>query len=145
MGQWMKNVKLHLKTTIDDKGDIETHNVITSGLFSYRQSMDVLTFSETTNEEKTIKNLLTISPYKVSLKRSGAVSMHQQFIIHETHECMYKHPYGFMYMETYTNSISYQTLRSNDFGRLLIDYTVSLNQQANREHQLLLTFYEEDD
>lgn len=144
MNQRKKNVLIQLKTTITDEQDIESSVVNERGIFMSRDGLDVLMFVETTDDGHKIKNLLTIQPHKVSIKRSGAISMNQQFGIDQVSECMYEHPHGTLHMETMTSSISYQSLRTNDVGKLMIAYTLSLNGQARRNHQLTLTYQEED-
>src|SRR5699024_6194779 len=102
-----------------------------------------LTYMENLEEQgsqaHTVQNLLTIQLEKVTVKRSGAVQMHQQFLPERTTECLLQHAYGSIHMETYTNAIHYQAVDSQGSGRLTIDYTVTLNGQETRNQQLTWT------
>lgn len=144
MNQGQRNVNIHLTTTIHEDGEVESITENHKGIFMYRQSMDVLMYEERIDNGGVIKNIISIQPDKVSIKRSGMISMNQQFEIKQANECMYKHPHGSIHMETFTTDMSYQSLRTHEQGQLAIFYNVSLNGQVNRTHKLALTYTEED-
>ncbi|MUK89615.1 DUF1934 family protein [Ornithinibacillus sp. L9] len=139
-----RQVMVELRTTIDDNGHKEHNTSKQKGMLHQKQNMDVLTFEEKTEDQQMIKNLITIQQEKVSIKRSGAVSMHQQFHANQTTENVFKHPHGNIHMETFTDNISYHSTDNARSGQLTIDYKVKLNGQAERKHELMLTFNEED-
>lgn len=132
---------LQMKIT-DDK---ETERTTThyTGDFYHRENMDVITFQEKNDEDLSIKNLITIHNDKVSIKRTGDVTMHQQFRVKQTTENVFKHPHVNIHMETYTHKLGYQAPNDTDTGKLSIDFTVKLNGQEEREHQLTLLIKEE--
>ncbi|PAV31394.1 hypothetical protein CIL05_01695 [Virgibacillus profundi] len=143
MDTYKKSVAIELRTTIDDNGQMEYNTIKQSGDFYKKNHLDVLTYEEKMEDNSTIKNLITIQTDRVSIKRSGNVTMNQKFRKNHTTENVFQHPHGNIHMETYTNSISYQSMNENDQGKLTISYTVKLNGQEERKHELVLTYTEE--
>jgi|SRR5690625_2629624 len=142
MKQSGKQIVIQLHTRIDDQGDIENNHVKQTGQFFNRNDMDVLIYEEEIEEKAKIKNLVTIQAEKVNIKRSGIITMNQQFLVDQTTETHYEHPHGTFHMATFTNAITYETMENNDQGRLMIDYTVKLNGMDERKHVLELTYKE---
>lgn len=140
MGSLQKQVMVELRTTIDDNGQMEYNTMEQSGTFFRKSELDVITYEEKTEDNAVTRNLITIQAGKVSIKRTGGLTMNQQFRAHQTTENVLKHPYGTIHMETYTNKITYQPLNETDMGKLAISYTVKLNGQEERKHELELTF-----
>lgn len=139
-----KNVFIELHTTIDDDGQMEYNTIKNAGTFYQKGALDVLTFEEVTEDHSKVKNLITIQNDKVSIKRSGNVTMNQQFRANQITENVFKHPHGNINMETNTQSITYKSMNDFDKGKLSISYTVKLNGQEERKHELVLTYNEED-
>lgn len=138
-----KSVAIELRTTIDDNGQMEYNTIKQRGNFYKRNELDVLTYEEKVDGEAPVKNLVTIQPERVSIKRSGNVTMNQKFRTNQTTENVFQHPHGNIHMETYTNSISYKRADQNQEGKLTIFYTVKLNGQEERKHELVLTYKED--
>lgn len=138
-----KKVAIELRTTIDDNGQMEYNTINQRGNFYKRNELDVLTYEEKSDGQGVIKNLITIQADRVSIKRSGNVTMNQKFRTNHTTENVFQHPHGNIHMETYTTSISYKTSTYNDEGELAIFYTVRLNGQEERNHELVLTYKED--
>jgi uncharacterized beta-barrel protein YwiB (DUF1934 family) len=136
-------VDIILRTTITDQEETEKNELKHTGYFYRNDSFDVLKFDERLEEGVSVRNLITLQKEKVTIKRSGAVSMNQKFQENKITENVYHHPHGTMHMETFTNSIRYQLLDDANEGRLKIIYQVKLNGQANRKHELTLIFKEE--
>ncbi|UJL48339.1 DUF1934 domain-containing protein [Virgibacillus sp. NKC19-16] len=143
MDALQKQVQIELRTTIDDNGQMEYNTLSRPGTFFRKDKLDVITYEEETEEDVTTKNLITIQDGKVSIKRTGGLAMNQQFRSRQTTENVLKHPYGTIHMETYTNNITYQPFDDREMGKLTISYTVKLNGQEERKHELALTFKEE--
>ncbi|MEW9676365.1 DUF1934 domain-containing protein [Lentibacillus sp. L22] len=140
MKQEQSQVAIELHMWIEDNGQVEETTTKATGYLYNRNKMDVLTYHEQLeNSGDTIKNLLTIQREKVSIKRSGAVAMHQQFSPGETSETLFQHMHGAIHMETYTEEIVYQPPRRTKPGELSVAYQVKLNGQDARRHQLTLT------
>lgn len=142
MKQSGKQVMIKLDTSIDDNGNIENNHVKQTGQFFYRNDIDVLIYEEELEEGAIIKNLVTIQAEKVNIKRSGIITMNQQFLVDQITETHYEHPHGTFHMETFTHSITYESIKTNEQGRLMIDYTVKLNGMDERKHLLELTYKE---
>src|SRR5690625_5033308 len=142
MKQRGKRVSIQLHTSIEDRGNIESNHVKQTGQYFNRHHMDVLIYEEELEEGAIIKNLVTIQTDKVNIKRSGIIAMNQQFLVDQMTETHYEHPHGAFHMETFTNSVTYEPLATNNQGRLAIDYTVKLNGMDERKHLLELTYEE---
>ncbi|GAB4074838.1 hypothetical protein GCM10028778_23410 [Barrientosiimonas marina] len=140
-----QQVAVELSTVITDNSDRDENTVKATGYFYPNQTMDVLTYEETTEDGLTVKNMLTLSYDKVSVKRTGPVSMYQQFRKQALTENVYQHPYGHIHMETFTRSISYQRLTDDENGKLVMSYKLKLNGADERHHQLILTIQPEED
>ncbi|MFC2948942.1 DUF1934 domain-containing protein [Virgibacillus sediminis] len=144
MGLQFKQVAVELRTIIDDNGQMEYNTVKQPGKFYQKGKLDVLTFEEELEGQGVTDNLITIQSDKVTIKRTGLVKMNQKFTENGTTENLYHHPHGKIHMETYTNSIFYQSVDEADTGYLKISYHVKLNGQEERKHQLELIITEEE-
>ncbi|MDY0394265.1 DUF1934 domain-containing protein [Virgibacillus halophilus] len=139
-----KNVIVSLQTIIDDNGQMEHHATTQQGAFTRKGQLDVLIFDEQIDKElPPVRNLMTIQKNKVNVKRTGSVNMNQQFVLGKNTENVYTHPHGSLHMQTYTRKIDYN-LQSAGNGELTIEYSVKLNGQEERGHQLKLQFKEEN-
>src|SRR5690625_7751461 len=96
--------------------------------------MDVLVYEEELEEGAIIKNLVTIQPDKVNIKRSGTIAMKQQFRVDQITETHYEHLHGAFHMETYTQKVTYESLEKNRQGRVANDYPAKLNGMNERKH-----------
>lgn len=142
MKQSGKQVMIKLDTSIDDNGNIENNHVKQTGQLFNRNDIDVLIYEEELEEGAIIKNLVTIQAEKVNIKRSGIITMNQQFLVDQITESNYEHPHGTFHMETFTHSITYESIKTHEQGRLMIDYTVKLNGMDERKHILELIYKE---
>lgn len=139
MKQKETSVNIQLKTTIQDDEQIETIENKYKGRYLNKGSTDVLLYDEKTEENEIIKNFITIQPDRVNIRRSGAITMNQQFITKQITECYFDHPHGRIHMETFTNDINLNPIKEN-VGKLTISYTVKLNGQEKRQHELTLVY-----
>lgn len=139
-----KNVIIELRSVIDDAGEKELHIVKQSGNYYKRNDIAVITYKEDVEDNGVINNLITITPEKVNINRSGIFSINQQFLLNKKTECLYQHPHGNIHMSIKTKSITHQLLSDNEKGQLVITYKAILNGQIERNHHLTLTYYEED-
>ncbi|TRM10807.1 DUF1934 domain-containing protein [Lentibacillus cibarius] len=140
-----KQVAIELRTAIADNGEMEYNTVRQMGRYYQQEKMDVLTFNETMDDGSQVSNMVTIYNDKVSIKRKGPVAMHQQFRQYRSTENVYQHPHGNIHMETYTKRMNYQRPSLQEAGQLTIDYTVKLNGQEERTHQLTLNVRNKED
>lgn len=144
MTQDKRDVMIHLATAIDDHGEMEYTTGKQTGQFFHKEDVDVLIYQEELEEGAIIRNLMTIRPGKINIKRSGLITMNQQFHLNQKTETYYQHPHGRLHMETFTHSITYESMKISGQGQLTINYTVKLNGIEARKHVLELTYYEED-
>lgn len=144
MEQEQSQVTIQLSTVIMDDGEKESISNTYEGRFLSRGSVDVLMYEERTEENEVIKNLMTIHPEKVNIKRSGAITMNQQFLLDRLTESFFEHPHGRIHMETATTSLKYRSLTKEAIGKLVVLYKVKLNGQEQRNHQLVLTYKREE-
>jgi len=139
-----KNVKVELRTIIDDRGQMEYNKQKQQGTFYQKNQLHVLTFDEKTEDQSIIKNFITIQKQKVTIKRSGPISMNQQFKRKQVTENVYRHSLGLIRMETFTDQLIYKAYEEQTGGELTIVYRQKMNGQEERKHKLELTFIEED-
>ncbi|WP_407269239.1 DUF1934 domain-containing protein [Radiobacillus sp. PE A8.2] len=142
MGVYKIPVKIKLVSEIREKGQKMETIVEESGKYFRHGEKNVLTFTEHGEDQDVIDSLVTIQADKVSVKRSGSVDMHQVFKKKQTTENVYRHTYGTILMETYTDQITYQQLTEGKTGKLFISYKTKLNGESERRHRLTLTFKE---
>src|SRR5690625_1165576 len=98
------NVTVDVATVITDQGEKETIQQTYEGKFLSRDSIDVLIFEEKNEANEMTRNLITIQPDKINIKRTGAITMNQQFIANQRTECFFEHMYGSFHLETETHS-----------------------------------------
>ncbi|RKQ31543.1 DUF1934 domain-containing protein [Oceanobacillus halophilus] len=145
MDSVQKKVNIRLETTINDNGSKEHNTVQETGKFFIKGNRHVLMFEETLDEELKVRNLVTIQDGSVNIKRTGPVSMNQKFDINHITENVYKHPHGTIHMETFTKKMTYKQKSEITEGQLAISYTVKLNGQDERKHDLILSYKEESE
>lgn len=135
-----KQVNIYLHTEIDDDGDKETVSERHTGTYFKKGDKAVLLYTDQQNEIGEIKNLITIQPEKLSVKRSGAISMQQIFLVGKQTECMYQHPYGRFLMEIKTTALD-MTAVTEKSGKIVVEYDM-LFQGTNRHYKLTMDFKE---
>lgn len=136
-----KNVAIEIRTVIEDQGEKELTISKQKGSYIKKGHTEVITFMEKTKDFGEVKSLITIQPDKVNLKRSGNITMNQQFVEGEKSECLYRHPYGAFRMEIQTESIT-REIKRND-KKVIIVYQLELDDGHIRHHHLTLTYTEE--
>jgi uncharacterized beta-barrel protein YwiB (DUF1934 family) len=136
------HVKVKLKTIISDDHDREQLEVSANGQYIEKEGTIVLIFTERGEDGNQVKNMVTIAPDKVSVKRTGHIRMHQIFRENKVTESTYYHPFGIMRMETETKQIQFiqnkSSLKTN--GRIEIDYLLRLNDHDPVNHRLILAY-----
>ncbi|WP_017471066.1 DUF1934 domain-containing protein [Amphibacillus jilinensis] len=137
-------VKITLQTEIVEDNDQQLTCVEANGEWFQSKSQAVIRFIERIEDQPEVNTMITIKSEKITIKRSGAVEMTQQFIRQKKTEHIYRHPYGVIHMETYTEKIDYQPLTPTHKGELVLHYTTKLNQQAERQHKVRLTIEEDN-
>lgn len=138
-----KNVNIELRTVIEDDGEKELIIVKQAGKYFKRNDLEVLTYTEKTDGEEDISNMISIYPDKINIKRTGSISMNQLFLKGRLTESLYRHPHGNIHMEIETVSMSYNSMDKTGRGQAIIAYRATLNGTRERNHYLTLTFMEE--
>lgn len=136
-----KNVAIEIRTVIEDDGEKELTISKQKGNYIKKGQTEVITFVEKTKDFAEVKSLITIHPDKVNLKRSGSITMNQQFVEGSTSECLYRHPYGAFRMEITTESIRREEV--DEENKIIIVYDIKLDDGQIRHHHLTLTYTEE--
>lgn len=139
-----ETITIRLDMTIDDQGTIEKTSSQYHGHLFQKETFDVLIYDETLEDGSIVRNLITIHPHKVTIKRSGSITMRQQFLEGRQTESMYEHPYGSMHMETHTTDMTYHSMNELNQGKLFISYKVKLNGTNERKHELMISYSKED-
>src|SRR5699024_12782886 len=121
-------------TEIDDDGEKESISERHEGTYFKKEDKAVLLYTDQQNEIGEIKNFITVQPDKLSVKRSGAISMQQIFHVGRQTECMYKHPYG--RSEEHTSELQ---SRFDLVCRLLLEKKKQNNTIINKLKTQLLT------
>ncbi|WP_411954108.1 DUF1934 domain-containing protein [Alkalibacillus sp. S2W] len=114
------------------------------GSYIQRGGVHLLKYNENMDGAGTVKTSMIITDDKITLKREGAIKMHQVFRIGTSTETVYRHPYGHFRMETTTNRMEYIKGTENRCGKIYLNYHVALNDDEPREHIFELNFAEED-
>jgi uncharacterized beta-barrel protein YwiB (DUF1934 family) len=142
MGTLKKRVQIELKTVVDDEGEQEHSVIKETGDYYQKGSVRVVMFTDRTDDVGDIKTTIQIHPGKVTVKRSGAISMYQQFIEGEKSVCVYRHPYGMFPFDIHTHSIKETHMDERLAGELVITYD-AITEETIRKHQVTLTYTEE--
>lgn len=140
MQQNSEQVNITLKTVIYDldSGEQETQEQSFTGEWIKDGTIDVLKYEEVMEEAGKVQNMITIRPNRVSIRRTGAIQMSQQFQSNQKTENVYQHMHGNIHMETFTESI---TFSEDSVPQMLeVYYTMKLNGDLERKHQLRLQF-----
>lgn len=140
MGVIQENIQIEVRTVIEEAGEKELLVVKQSGEYYRRNLLEVITYVEEVEDGEAIKNMISITPHKINIKRIGAVSMNQTFLENRITETLYRHPYGNIHMEIDTHKLRYESFNQTNKAQAVIKYTVKLNGTDERHHHLTLTF-----
>lgn len=143
MKNYQKNILIELRTVIDDEGDKELSIIKQKGKYYRKNDLEVITFIDEMTDVGRIDHFITIRAKKVNIKRTGNITMNQQFIPGRKTDSLYRHPYGSFHMEVFTKSIQYEPLSENKEGIVQIEYDATLNGEQVRKHHLTLIYTEE--
>ena len=135
--------KINLQTAINDESDTQKTTVEAEGELYQTSRQTVIRFTEKIEDQPEVKVMITVKPDQVTIKRSGGVAMNQKFKPEQKTETIYRHQFGSLRMETFTNYFHYQPLTSTTNACLKIDYTTKLNGESERQHKLELSIEED--
>lgn len=138
-----KQIEVELRTVIDRNGDKEMTIIKQTGEYIRKNEIEIITFVENREDIGKIRNYITIQKHKVTIRRSGAISMSHQFEEGQKSESLYRHPYGSLHFLITTNSLKCSPLWKEDKGEVIITYHAIINGIEEQEHHLTLTYMEE--
>lgn len=138
-----KQVAISLRTMIDDEGEKEMSVVKQQGTYYQKDELEVITFTEQHADTGEVRNVISIHPDMVTVKRSGVISMNQKFKEQKKSECLYRHPYGRLHLELYTKKIKTKPMIKGQGGEVYVEYDAYIDGQSPRHHYLTLTYVEE--
>lgn len=137
-------VNVRLQTEIKDQEDQQETVVEATGELFQTSRQTVVRFTEKSDEQADVATMVTIKSDSVTIKRTGAVEMIQQFRSDQLTETIYRHQFGSLRMETDTLDFRYQPLTiDNKTAKLTLDYRTKLGGEEERVHKLLLTLEED--
>lgn len=142
MGLQRTRVHIELDTVIRDDQTMDRIKHAFKGTLAKNERMTVITYREHLEDDQHVDTFMTITDEKINVKRTGAVSMNQAFVEQARTECVYTHPHGNMHMETFTTESSHNVTENG--GKVVLIYEVKLNGQDSRQHELELTYQEEE-
>ncbi len=138
-------VQVTLDTTITEDGHTQTESVRATGEVIGLGMKRMVTFTETNDQDEAIKTVMMLSDDKVTLKRTGAIHMSQQFIESQKTESHYQHPLMRFRIETYTDTIEYSYKESKAALSLTMRYRTAIDGEGERTHTLNLQIKGESD
>lgn len=136
-------VNLTLVTEIIEGKDKQLSEVEANGFLYTHNERSIIMYSNNQEGHGEINNLVTIDLEKVSIKRSGAIDMHQQFKLDQRTENVYRHEFGTLHMETFTDAINFCMPNERKKGQLNMRYRTKINGEGERKHRITLMIEEE--
>lgn len=138
------SVKINLQTEIKDATDRQQTTIKAVGELFQTERQTVIRFIEKIADQAEVNVMITIRPDQVTVKRSGGVKLNQIFQPDKITEATYRHSYGSIRIETFTEALFYKPLKNNEKAELTIDYTTKLNEdEKERKHKLKLLIEED--
>lgn len=138
-----KPIEVELRTVIDRNGEKEMSIIKQTGEYVRKNDIEIITFVENRDDIGNVRNYITIQNNKVTIRRSGAISMSHQFEVGKKSESLYRHPYGSLHFMITTKSLKCTQLKRGKKGEIIIIYDALINGIEDQEHHLTLTYMEE--
>src|SRR5699024_1934801 len=139
-----KMIEVELRTVIDRNGEKGMSIVKQPAEYMRKGSIEIITYTENRANIGDIRNYITIQDDKVTIKRSGDVTMNQKFEVGKRAESLYRHPYGSLHFNIKTRSLTIDRLHSTEAGEVIITYDALINGIEEQFHHLTLTYTEEN-
>ncbi len=105
----MELVKIHIRTHMKEQNQILEQNC--SGKLFPKGEGWYLVYKEELGENQLVSTTMNLSGEKVTIIRTGAIRMRQEYIVGKWTEGKYEGPFGHMWMETRTESIEVSQYR----------------------------------
>src|SRR5690625_150400 len=103
-----KKVGVELRSVIDRYEEKEMSITKQSGEYIAKNELEIIKFTEEREDLGTVNHVMMISPYKVTIRRTGSIRLMQSFEVGKKHSSVYHHPFGTMMIEIETKQLSYQ-------------------------------------
>ena len=129
-----EKIKLKIRASID--GEWTEQEVV--ALYSTNGTIDVFIYEENMEQFGEVRHFITVQAGKVNIKRSGGVTMNQQFLVGRKTESVYHHPYGNFHLEMDTKRINIEP------GRVVLEYMSVINGTEKQEHHLEMMYVKEN-
>lgn len=133
-----QHVFVILDTSITEDGDTQKETVRATGEIIGLGMKRMIKFTEINDQNESIDTVMMLSEDKVTLKRTGAITMSQQFIENQKTESHYQHPLMRLRIETYTETIDYDYRENRSALTLQMRYRTVINGEGERMHTLKL-------
>src|SRR5690606_15298899 len=127
-----KRIEIELRTVSDRNGNREMTIVNQSGDYMRKNEIEIITFIENREDIGKIRNYLTRQKHKVTIRRSGAISMSHHFEVGKKSESLSRHPYGALHFLITTKSLDCTPLSRSE------EHTSELQSRENLVCRLLL-------
>jgi uncharacterized beta-barrel protein YwiB (DUF1934 family) len=140
-----QQVHVTLDTTITEDGHTQKESVRVMGEVTGLGMKRMIKFTEINDQNEAINTVMMLGEDKVTLKRTGAVNMSQQFIESQKTESHYQHPLMRFRIETYTDTINYCYKETDAALSLTMRYRTVIDGEGERTHTLNLQIKGESD
>lgn len=115
----MKRVKVRIQTNMKQQG--QSLEQVCEGKFFQRARGWNLVYQEDLGEDQRVSTTVKMQNGLVTIVRTGAARMRQEYKIGEITKGKYETPYGLMWMETKTDEIRWEE------ERFFLSYRLKLN------------------
>jgi uncharacterized beta-barrel protein YwiB (DUF1934 family) len=138
-----QNVKVTLRTTIDNGSETESHELITFGTKFTKGNDFYLQYSEDGETGKT-QTTIKYKDVEALLMRGGAVKMRQLFRPGEMTNGHYESQYGMMPMVTKAISIQHHQTIDADSGQIIFNYELYMQGDSLGRYEMVVAYKEEE-
>ena len=139
----IKQVKIHLQTTVTNGSDKETYELLTFGTLQKKGQSLYLKYEEVQEDLQTTNAIVKWSEEEVFIMRSGHVNMRQKFIKDVMTQSMFESPLGALQMLTTAKSMHLSTDPSRADGEMKLIYDLAIQGSDVGEYEMKITFTEE--
>ena len=139
----IKQVKIHLQTTVTNGSDKETYELLTFGTLQKKGQSLYLKYEEVQEDLQTTNAIVKWSEEEVFIMRSGHVNMRQKFIKDVMTQSMFESPLGALQMLTTAKSMHLRVGPSQADGEMKLIYDLAIQGSDVGEYEMKITFKEE--
>jgi uncharacterized beta-barrel protein YwiB (DUF1934 family) len=137
-----QNVKVMLRTKINNGTEADTYELITFGTKFTKGTAVYLQYTEEDENGKT-QTTIKYKEQEALLMRGGAVNMRQVFSPSVATNGHYESKYGTMPMRTKTKSVSHEWNEEKREGRFVFDYELFMQGSLLGQYEMEIAYKEE--